>query len=165
VCVRVCVCVCVCVCVRACVHACMCVRVRVCYRRYGGKILFLPAYLQCIQLSIHLAILSPPIDQLRCIKDWMNTKNTFHTISLERKMIWVSDVITDLFLTGQTHCPTQSHAHMLYFRLSLPCVPRFSEGVADLQKERTCKRYIDERTTAHAATNGRSEDWQCNNTE
>ena len=94
----------------------------------------------------------------------MNTKNTFH-ISLERKMIWVSDVILDHFSTGHTHCPTQSHAHMLYFRLSLPCVPSFSEGVADLQNERTCKRYIDERTTAHAAMNGRSEDWQCNNTE
>ena len=24
---------------------------------------------------------------LRCIKDWMNTKNTLHLISLERKMI------------------------------------------------------------------------------
>ena len=24
-----------------------------------------------------------------CIKDWMNTKNSFHIISLERKMIWV----------------------------------------------------------------------------
>jgi len=75
---------------------------------------------------------------LRCIKNWMNTKNTFHTISLRRKMIWVFDVIADHFSTGHTHCPTQSHAHMLYFRLLLPCVPRFSEGVADLQKERTC---------------------------
>ena len=26
---------------------------------------------------------------LRCIKDWMNTKNTLRIISLERKMIWV----------------------------------------------------------------------------
>ena len=102
---------------------------------------------------------------LRYIKDWMNTKNTFHIISLERKMIWVVDVISDHFSTGLTYCPTQSHAYMLYFRLSLPCVPRFSVGVAELQKERTCKRYIDERTTAHAAMNGRSEDWQCNNME
>ena len=78
-------------------------------------------------------------------------------------MIWVSEVISDHFSAGHTHCPTQSYAHM-YFRL-LPCVPRFSEGVADLQKEWTCKRYIDERTTTHAAMNGRSEDWQCNNTE
>ena len=60
-------------------------------------------------------------------------------------MIWVFDVISDHFSTGHTHCHTQSHAHLLYFRLSLPCVPRFSEGVADLQKERTCKRYTDER--------------------
>jgi len=44
-------------------------------------------------------------------------------------------------------------------------VPRFLEGVADLQKERICKRYIDEQTTAHAAMNGWSEDWQCNNME
>jgi len=95
----------------------------------------------------------------------MNTKNTFHVISLERKMILVFDVISDHFSTGHTHCPTQSHAHMLYFCLSLPCVPRFSEGVADLQKEQTCKRYTDEQTIAHAAMNGRSEDWQCNNTE
>ena len=29
---------------------------------------------------------------LRFIKDWMNTKNTFHVISLERIMIWVFDV-------------------------------------------------------------------------
>jgi len=63
----------------------------------------------------------------------MNTKNTFHTISLERKMIWVSDVISDHFSTGHTHFPTQAHAHM-YFRLSQPCVPRFSEGVADCRK-------------------------------
>ena len=80
-------------------------------------------------------------------------------------MIWVFDVISDHFSTGHTHFPTHSHAHMLYFRLSLPCVPRFSKGVADLQKERTCKRYTDERTIAHAAMNGQSEDWQCNNTE
>ena len=80
-------------------------------------------------------------------------------------MIWVFDVISDHFSTGHTHFPTHSHAHMLYFRLSLPCVPRFSEGVADLQKERTCKRYTDKRTTAHAAMNGWSEDWQRNNTE
>ena len=40
-------------------------------------------------------------------------------------MIWVPDVICDHFSTGHTHCTTQSHAHMLYFRLSLPCVPRF----------------------------------------
>ena len=79
-------------------------------------------------------------------------------------MIWVPVVIRDHFSTGHTHCPTQSLAH-INFRLSLPCVPRFSEGVADLQKERTCKRYTDERTTAHAAMNGRSEDWQCKNTE
>ena len=59
-------------------------------------------------------------------------------------MIWVFDVISDHFSTDHTHCPTQSHTHMLYFRLSLPCMPRFSEDVADLQKERTCKRYIDE---------------------
>ena len=59
---------------------------------------------------------------LRCIKDWMNTKNTFHIISLEKKMIWVFDVIFDHFSTGHTHCPTQSHAHMLYFRLSLPAM-------------------------------------------
>ena len=116
-------------------------------------VLFQPV--QCVHLYIYL----------RCIKDWMNTKNTVHIISLERKMIWVFDVISDHFSTGHTHFPTQSHAHMLYFRLSLPSVPRFSEGVADLQKERTCKRYTDERTTAHAAMNGRSEDWQCNNTE
>ena len=103
--------------------------------------------------------------KLRCIKDWMNTKNTFRIISLEIKMIWVSDVISDHLSTGHTHCPTQNHAHMLYIRLPLPCVPKFSEGVADLQKERTCKRYIDEWTTAHAAMNGRSEDWKCNNTE
>jgi len=44
-------------------------------------------------------------------------------------------------------------------------MPRISEGVADLQKERTCKRYTDERTIAHAAMNGRSEDWQCSNME
>ena len=68
-------------------------------------------------------------------------------------MIWVFDVIS----TG--------HTHMLYFRLLLPCMPRFWEGVADLQKERTCKCYTDERTTAHAAMNGQLEDWQCNNTE
>jgi len=37
---------------------------------------------------------------------------------------------------------------------------RISEGVADLQKERTCKR-----TAAHAAMNGQSEDWQYSNTE
>ena len=55
----------------------------------------------------------------------MNTKNTFHIISLERKMIWVPDVICDHFSTGHTHFPTQSYAHM-YFRLSLPCVPLFS---------------------------------------
>ena len=78
-----------------------------------------------------------------CIKDWMNTKNRFH-ISLERKMIWVFDVISNHFSTGHTHCPTQSHAHILYFHLSLPCVPKFSEGVADLQKEWTCKCYTDE---------------------
>ena len=71
---------------------------------------------------------------LRCIKDWMNTKNTSHIISLERKKVWFSDLISDHFSTGHTHCPTQSHAHILYFRLSLPCVPRFSEDVADLQK-------------------------------
>jgi len=80
-------------------------------------------------------------------------------------MIWVFDLKSDHFSTGHTHCPTQSHAHMLYFRLSLPCGPRFSEDVADLQKERTCKCSTDERTTAHAAMNGRSEDWQRNNTE
>ena len=80
-------------------------------------------------------------------------------------MIWVFDVTSDHFSTGHTHFPAQSHAHMLYFRLSLPCVPRFSEGVTDLQKGRTRKRYIDERTTAHAVMNGRSEDWQRNNTE
>ena len=79
-------------------------------------------------------------------------------------MIWVFDVISDHFSTGHTHCPTQSHAH-IYFRLSLPCVPRFLEGVADLQKEWTCKCYTDEQTIAHATMNGRSEDWQCNNTE
>jgi len=90
----------------------------------------------------------------------MNTKSTFHIIFLERKMIWVFDVTSDHFSTGLTHCPTQSHAHMFYLRLSLPCLPRFSEGVADLQKERTCKRYTDERTTAHAAMNDQSEDWQ-----
>ena len=44
-------------------------------------------------------------------------------------MIWVFDVISNHFSTGHTHCPTQSHIHMLYFRLSLPCVPKFSEGV------------------------------------
>jgi len=44
-------------------------------------------------------------------------------------------------------------------------MPRFLEGVADLQKEWTCKRYTDEQTTAHAAMNGQSENWQCNNTE
>jgi len=98
----------------------------------------------------------------------MNTKNTFHVISREGKMVLVFDVNRDIraLLNGagrHTHCPTQSHAHMLYFRLSLPYVPRFSEDVADLQKERTCKRYTDERTTAHAAMNGRSEDWQRNN--
>ena len=79
-------------------------------------------------------------------------------------MIWVFNVIFENFSTGHTYCPTQSHTHT-YFRLLLPCVPRFSEGVTVLQKERTCKRYTDERTTAHAAMNGRSEDWQCNNTE
>ena len=115
-------------------------------------------------MQIYHTLTSTLIQQLRSIKDWMNTKNTFHIISLERK-IWVFDVTSNHFSTGPTHCPTQSHAHMLYFRLSLPCVPRFSEGVANLQKERTCKRYTDERTTAHAAMNGRSEDWQCNNTE
>ena len=72
-------------------------------------------------------------------------------------MIWVFDLISDHFSTGHTHCPTQSHAHMLYFRLSLPCVPRFSEDVADLQKEWTCKCYTDERITAHAAMNGQSD--------
>ena len=51
-------------------------------------------------------------------------------------MIGVFDVISDHFSTG--------HTHMLYFRLSLLCVPRFSEGVADLQKERTCNCYTDE---------------------
>ena len=40
--------------------------------------------------------------------------------------------------------------------LSLSCVPRILESVADLQKERTCKRYADERPTAHATMNGRS---------
>ena len=48
---------------------------------------------------------------LRCIKDWMDTKNTFHIISLERKMIWLFDVISNHFSTGHTHFPTQSHAH------------------------------------------------------
>jgi len=95
----------------------------------------------------------------------MNTKNTFHRIALERKMIWVFDLISDHFSTGHTHCPTQSHTHIFYFYLSLPYVPRFSEGVADLQKGRTCKLYTDERYTdelaiAHAAMNGRSEDSQ-----
>ena len=80
-------------------------------------------------------------------------------------MIRVFDVISNRFSTGHTHCPTQSHAHMLYFRLSLPCVPRFSEGVADLQKERTCKRYTDERAIAQAAMNSHSEDWQYSNME
>ena len=47
-------------------------------------------------------------------------------------MIWVFDVISNNISTGHTHCPTQSHTHMLYFRLSLPCVPRFSEGVKSL---------------------------------
>ena len=73
-------------------------------------------------------------------------------------MIWVFDVISDHFSTDHTHCPTQSHVQTLYIRLSLPCVPRFSEDFADLQKEQTCKRYTDERTIAHAVMNGRSED-------
>jgi len=34
---------------------------------------------------------------------------------------------------------------------------RISKDVADLQREKTCKRYTDEQTTAHAAMNGRSE--------
>ena len=75
------------------------------------------------------------------------------------------DVISDHFSTSLAHCPTQSHAHMLYFHLSLPCVCRILEGVADLEKERTCKSYTDEQTAAHAAMNGRSEDWQYSNTE
>jgi len=74
-------------------------------------------------------------------------------------------MISNHFSTGHTHCPTQSHAHMFYFRLSLSRVPRISEGVADLQKEQTYKRYTHERTTARAAMNGRLEDWQYSNTE
>jgi len=35
---------------------------------------------------------------LRCIKDWMNNKNTFHIISLERKMIWVLMDIRSLLI-------------------------------------------------------------------
>jgi len=104
------------------------------------------------------------VKYFRCIKDWMDTKNTFHIISLKRKMIWLFDEISNHFSTGHTHCPTQSHAHT-YFHLSLPCMPRISEGVADLQKEQTCKHYTDERTTAHAAMNIRSEDWQYSDTE
>jgi len=88
---------------------------------------------------------------LRCIKDWMNTKNTFHVISREGKMVLVFDVNRDIraLLNGagrHTHCPTQSHAHMLYFRLSLSWVPRFSEGVADLEKVRTCIKALHWRT-------------------
>jgi len=52
------------------------------------------------------------VNQLRCM---MDTKNAFHIISLERKMIWIFDVVSNHFSTGHTHFPTQSHAHMLYF--------------------------------------------------
>ena len=37
-------------------------------------------------------------------------------------MIWVFDVISDHFSIGHTHFPTQSHAHMLYFRLCHACL-------------------------------------------
>ena len=77
----------------------------------------------------------------------------------------IFDVISNHFSTGHTHCPTQSHTHMFYSQLSLSCMPRISEGVADLQKERTCKRYTDERAIAQAAMNSHSEDWQYSNME
>jgi len=48
------------------------------------------------------------------------------SISLERKMMCVFDEISDHFSTGHTHC------YMLYFHLSLPCVPTISKGVSDL---------------------------------
>ena len=35
-----------------------------------------------VSYSVHMSQ-----GDLRCIKDWMNAKNTFHIISLERKMI------------------------------------------------------------------------------
>jgi len=62
----------------------------------------------------------------------MNTKNTFHIISLERKMIWVFDVISDHFSTGHTHFPTQSHAHIIVVFVAYNL-----EGVADMYKKQT----------------------------
>jgi len=41
-------------------------------------------------------------------------------------MVWVVDEISDHFSTGHTHCC------MLYFHLSLSCVPTISKGAADL---------------------------------
>ena len=80
-------------------------------------------------------------------------------------MIGGFGVIPNHFSTGLTHCSTQSLANMLYLHLSLPCMPTILEGVADLQKEWTCKHYTDERTTAYVAMNGWLEDWQYSNME
>jgi len=74
------------------------------------------------------------VHYLTYIKDWMSTKNMFHTYSISGKkydMVLVRYPITSPWVISTAH--PEPHPHYICFMLPLN-VPTISEGVADFRK-------------------------------